>query len=246
MSFATCYISLCILDYSTYDHRVWRTGLPVRSAVLKPHAGRLVVGWVTTSESLLLYVFIIFYLYFFLFLGFSALAALPSALNSAPQVQTSQRYEKAKKKKKKKKLLQLRPAAMNAPKQGRYRNKSCDISNKLKAHFKRFPERDLAAAKANHGLEKTTRNLALLLHNILKAHIFASDFELVNLSMTSLDMDLLEASKHLNRGSIWGGVLREGYVELRNCCTREIPHLGYLELHGSENFVEGPDIRRVR
>ncbi|RWQ97639.1 hypothetical protein C8Q69DRAFT_495970 [Paecilomyces variotii] len=30
---------------------VWKTGLPVRSAVLKPHAGRLVVGWVTTSES---------------------------------------------------------------------------------------------------------------------------------------------------------------------------------------------------
>ena len=43
---------------STYDHRVWKIGLPVRSAVLKPHAGRLVVGWVTTSESLLLYVFI--------------------------------------------------------------------------------------------------------------------------------------------------------------------------------------------
>ena len=38
----------------TYDHRVWKTGLPVRSAVLKPHAGRLVVGWVTTSESRLL------------------------------------------------------------------------------------------------------------------------------------------------------------------------------------------------
>ncbi|KAJ5512628.1 L-lysine 2-3-aminomutase [Penicillium fimorum] len=36
---------------STYDHRVWKTGLPVRSAVLKPHAGELVVGWVTTSES---------------------------------------------------------------------------------------------------------------------------------------------------------------------------------------------------
>ncbi|RAK83044.1 hypothetical protein BO79DRAFT_161873, partial [Aspergillus costaricaensis CBS 115574] len=45
---------------STYDHRVWKTGLPVRSAVLKPHAGRLVVGWVTTSESLLLYVFYFF------------------------------------------------------------------------------------------------------------------------------------------------------------------------------------------
>ncbi|KAJ5973681.1 hypothetical protein N7481_010891 [Penicillium waksmanii] len=39
---------------NTYDHRVWRTGLPVRSAVLKPHAGRLVVWWVTTCESLLL------------------------------------------------------------------------------------------------------------------------------------------------------------------------------------------------
>ncbi|KAJ5186200.1 L-lysine 2-3-aminomutase [Penicillium cf. viridicatum] len=39
---------------STYDHRVWKTGLPVRSAVLKPHAGELVVGWVTTSESSLL------------------------------------------------------------------------------------------------------------------------------------------------------------------------------------------------
>ncbi|KAJ5550458.1 hypothetical protein N7461_005156 [Penicillium sp. DV-2018c] len=43
---------------STYDHRVWKTGLPVRSAVLKPHAGELVVGWVTTSESSLLYVFV--------------------------------------------------------------------------------------------------------------------------------------------------------------------------------------------
>ena len=47
----------------TYDHRVWKTGLPVRSAVLKPHAGELVVGWVTTSESSLLYVFV-FAVYF--------------------------------------------------------------------------------------------------------------------------------------------------------------------------------------
>ncbi|KAJ6190490.1 hypothetical protein N7519_000511 [Penicillium mononematosum] len=37
-------------------HPVWKIGLPVRSAVLKPHAGELVVGWVTTSESSLLYV----------------------------------------------------------------------------------------------------------------------------------------------------------------------------------------------
>ena len=49
--------SPCRSTSSTYDHRVWKTGLPVRSAVLKPHAGRLVVGWVTTSESRLLYVF---------------------------------------------------------------------------------------------------------------------------------------------------------------------------------------------
>ncbi|EYE96385.1 hypothetical protein EURHEDRAFT_497358, partial [Aspergillus ruber CBS 135680] len=49
---------------NTYDHRVWRTGLPVRSAVLKPHAGRLVVGWVTTSESRLLYVFDFFFFFF--------------------------------------------------------------------------------------------------------------------------------------------------------------------------------------
>ncbi|KOS36444.1 hypothetical protein ACN38_g12814 [Penicillium nordicum] len=52
-----CYIFSFIGLTSTYDHRVWKIGLPVRSAVLKPHAGELVVGWVTTSESSLLYVF---------------------------------------------------------------------------------------------------------------------------------------------------------------------------------------------
>ena len=51
------YMVLIHRKAGTYDHRVWKTGLPVRSAVLKPHAGRLVVGWVTTSESQLLYVF---------------------------------------------------------------------------------------------------------------------------------------------------------------------------------------------
>jgi hypothetical protein len=44
------------------DHRTWRTVLPVCSAKLKPCAGRLVVGWVTTSEYLLLIVFDHFYL----------------------------------------------------------------------------------------------------------------------------------------------------------------------------------------
>jgi hypothetical protein len=51
------YMFLSSSKQSTYDHRVWKTGFPVRSAVLKPHAGELVVGWVTTSESSLLYVF---------------------------------------------------------------------------------------------------------------------------------------------------------------------------------------------
>ena len=57
-------INLSTIVPSTYDHRVWKTGLPVRSAVLKPHAGRLVVGWVTTSESLLLYVFMPLFLFY--------------------------------------------------------------------------------------------------------------------------------------------------------------------------------------
>jgi hypothetical protein len=39
------------------DHRTIKIGLPVRSAVLKNCAGRLVVGWVITSVSLLLIVF---------------------------------------------------------------------------------------------------------------------------------------------------------------------------------------------
>jgi hypothetical protein len=46
----------------TYDHRLRRIGHPVRSAIHKPQIGRLVVGWVTTSEYLLLYVFMFFLL----------------------------------------------------------------------------------------------------------------------------------------------------------------------------------------
>ncbi|KAF1936157.1 hypothetical protein EJ02DRAFT_359757, partial [Clathrospora elynae] len=41
----------------TYDHRTLKIELPVRSAVLKQCTGGLVVRWVTTSESPLLYVF---------------------------------------------------------------------------------------------------------------------------------------------------------------------------------------------
>ena len=41
----------------TYDHRIWRTRDPVRSPLVKPDTAGLVVGSVTTSESLVLYVF---------------------------------------------------------------------------------------------------------------------------------------------------------------------------------------------
>jgi hypothetical protein len=51
---------------------VWKTGLPVRSAVLKPHAGELVVGWVTTSESSLLHVFVLFALFIAVLLFFGS------------------------------------------------------------------------------------------------------------------------------------------------------------------------------
>jgi hypothetical protein len=44
----------------TYDHRTLKTGLPVRSALLKQRTGGLVVRWVTTSEYPLLYVFLHF------------------------------------------------------------------------------------------------------------------------------------------------------------------------------------------
>jgi hypothetical protein len=42
---------------NTYDHRIMKTRLPVRSALFKHDTGGLVVKWVTISESLLLYVY---------------------------------------------------------------------------------------------------------------------------------------------------------------------------------------------
>ena len=41
----------------TYDHRIMKIRLPVRSAIYKHDTGGLVVRWVTTSESPLSYVF---------------------------------------------------------------------------------------------------------------------------------------------------------------------------------------------
>ena len=47
---------LFVRKRSTYDHRIWRMRGPVRSPIAKPDTARLVVGSVTTSESLVLYV----------------------------------------------------------------------------------------------------------------------------------------------------------------------------------------------
>jgi hypothetical protein len=46
---------------STYDHRISNARLPVRSALDKWDTGELVVRWVTTGESSLLYVFAIIF-----------------------------------------------------------------------------------------------------------------------------------------------------------------------------------------
>ena len=53
-------INYFIPSSSTYDHRTLKTRLPVRSAIYKQCTGGLVVRWVTTSESPLLYVFAFF------------------------------------------------------------------------------------------------------------------------------------------------------------------------------------------
>jgi hypothetical protein len=45
---------------STYGHSQLKTGHPVRSAIHKQLTGRLVLRWVTTWESLLLYVLVFF------------------------------------------------------------------------------------------------------------------------------------------------------------------------------------------
>jgi hypothetical protein len=52
---------MALVDYSfTYDHRILRIRLPVRSGIYKQDTGGLVVRLVTTSESPLLYVFGLF------------------------------------------------------------------------------------------------------------------------------------------------------------------------------------------
>ena len=53
-------IKLHFVQNDTYDHRTLKIRLPVRSAIYKQCTGGLVVRWVTTSESPLLYVFCFF------------------------------------------------------------------------------------------------------------------------------------------------------------------------------------------
>ena len=53
----TANINFEITHFFTYDHRIMKIRLPVRSAIYKHDTGGLVVRWVTTSESPLLYVF---------------------------------------------------------------------------------------------------------------------------------------------------------------------------------------------
>jgi hypothetical protein len=52
-----CNCTTLLSQPSTYDHRTLKTRLPVRSALFKQRTGGLVVRWVTTGESPLLYVF---------------------------------------------------------------------------------------------------------------------------------------------------------------------------------------------
>jgi hypothetical protein len=65
---------------STYGHSQLKTGHPVRSAIHKQLNGRLVLRWVTTWESLLLYV-----------LDFLRLLFLPSFFGTAFVSQSDER-----------------------------------------------------------------------------------------------------------------------------------------------------------
>ena len=49
-------IYTAMIQITTYDQRQWKARDPVCSPIDKPLIARLVVGWVTTSESLVLYV----------------------------------------------------------------------------------------------------------------------------------------------------------------------------------------------
>jgi hypothetical protein len=62
LSIVVIYIDFQNCETSTYGHSQLKTGHPVRSAIHKQLNGRLVLRWVTTWESLLLYVLHLFLL----------------------------------------------------------------------------------------------------------------------------------------------------------------------------------------
>jgi hypothetical protein len=78
------FIYVLDMELSTYGHSQLKTGHPVRSAIHKQLNGRLVLRWVTTWESLLLYVLRFFFcsLHTFAPLSLSPIhfALLPPAL----------------------------------------------------------------------------------------------------------------------------------------------------------------------
>ena len=60
-------VKMLMLPYDNmYDQRLWKARDPVCSPIDKPETARLVVGWVTTSESLVLYAFLFFSFLFFI------------------------------------------------------------------------------------------------------------------------------------------------------------------------------------
>ena len=65
MFLTTQELKMLMVPYDNmYDQRLWKARDPVRSPIDKLETARLVVGWVTTSESLVLYVFFPFSLFF--------------------------------------------------------------------------------------------------------------------------------------------------------------------------------------
>ena len=77
---ALLFIEQSIRFTVTYDHRLERIGHPVRSAIHKLQIGRLVVGWVTTSEYLLLYVFVFFCFILFIFVALHSCSYASSSI----------------------------------------------------------------------------------------------------------------------------------------------------------------------
>jgi hypothetical protein len=73
---------LLLSKSSTYDHRILKTRLPVRSALFKQDTGGLVVRWVTTSESPLLYVFAIILFLLLVWRGAKWVAVVASATSA--------------------------------------------------------------------------------------------------------------------------------------------------------------------